>query len=163
MSLKKLINTIHKVINTIQGSNERLGYHVTDATFFDTTIHEGQRFNKQSVLNKRMHFKPTETFQYIFFTTWYPPVTKKGFIKGEALGQTSVQTKYLRKTLPHYGERPFAKLNEQPTFRSVISRKDTSLPPMKQNKYTNLALQKSDHPAVPNVKEILTRKWYRIH
>ena len=33
----------------------------------------------------RTHFKPTETFQYTFFTTCHPPGAKKGFVKGEAL------------------------------------------------------------------------------
>ena len=38
----------------------------TDATFLDTTIYKGERFNKESVLDMRTHFKPTETFQYTF-------------------------------------------------------------------------------------------------
>ena len=33
----------------------------------------------------RTHFKPTETFQYTFFTACHPPGAKKGFVKGEAL------------------------------------------------------------------------------
>ena len=33
----------------------------------------------------RTHFKPTETFQYTFFTTRHPSGVKKGFLKGEAL------------------------------------------------------------------------------
>ena len=40
----------------------------TDATFLDTTICKGQRFYKESVLDVRIHFKPTETFQYTFST-----------------------------------------------------------------------------------------------
>ena len=39
----------------------------TDATFLDTTLCKGQRFYKESVLDMRTHFKPTETFQYKFF------------------------------------------------------------------------------------------------
>ena len=56
-----------------------------DATFLDTTICKGKRFNKESVLDMRTHFKPTETFQYKFFTTCHPPGARKGFVKGEAL------------------------------------------------------------------------------
>ena len=33
----------------------------------------------------RAHFKPTETFQYTYFSSCHPPGVKKGFIKGEAL------------------------------------------------------------------------------
>ena len=57
----------------------------TDATFLDTTINKGQRFNKESVLDMRTHFKPTERFQYTFFTTCHPPAATKGFVKGKAL------------------------------------------------------------------------------
>ena len=57
----------------------------TDGPFLDTTIYKGKRFNKESVLDMRTHFKPTETFQYTFFTMYHPPGAKKGFVKGEAL------------------------------------------------------------------------------
>ena len=57
----------------------------TDATFLDTTIYKGQSFHKESVLDVRTHFKPTEKFQYTFFTTCHPSEAKKGFVKGEAL------------------------------------------------------------------------------
>ena len=57
----------------------------TDATFLNTTIYKSQRFNKESVLDMRTQFKPTETFQCSFFTTCHPPGVKKGFVKGEAL------------------------------------------------------------------------------
>ena len=45
----------------------------------------GQRFNKDSILDVRTHFKPTETFQYTNFCSCHPPGVTKGFIKGEAL------------------------------------------------------------------------------
>ena len=68
----------------------------TDATFLDTTIYKGQRFNNESALDVRTHFKPTKTFQYTFFTTCHPPGAKKGFAKGEALRLR--RTKYSIKT-----------------------------------------------------------------
>ena len=46
---------------------------------------EGVRFNKDSILDVRTHFKPTETFQYTNFYSCHPPGVTKGFIKGEAL------------------------------------------------------------------------------
>ena len=45
----------------------------------------GQRFNKDSILDVRTHFKPTETFQYTNFYSCHPPGVTKSFIKGEAL------------------------------------------------------------------------------
>ena len=57
----------------------------TDATILDTTIYKHQRLNIELVLNKRSHLKPTETFQYTFFTRCHPQGVKKGFVKGETL------------------------------------------------------------------------------
>ena len=39
---------------------------------------------KESILDFRTHFKPTETFQYTHFSSSYTPGVRKGFIKGEA-------------------------------------------------------------------------------
>ena len=35
----------------------------TEATFLDTKVYKGDRFNKESILDVRTHFKATETFQ----------------------------------------------------------------------------------------------------
>ena len=57
----------------------------TETTFLDTKVYKGVRFNKDSILDVRTHFKPTETFQYTnFFYSWHPSGVTKGFIKGEA-------------------------------------------------------------------------------
>ena len=53
----------------------------TETTFLDTVIYKGKRFNKESILDMRTHFKPTETFQYMFFTSCHPPGVKKGLLK----------------------------------------------------------------------------------
>ena len=80
--VKKFIEQANKHHPTIKFTAE---ISCTDVTFLDPTIHKGERFNKESVLDMRMHFKPTETFQYTFFTTCHRPGAKKGFVKGEAL------------------------------------------------------------------------------
>ena len=36
----------------------------TEGTFLDTKVYKGDRFNKESILDVRTHFKATETFQY---------------------------------------------------------------------------------------------------
>ena len=59
-----------------------------EINFLDTTLFKGERFNKQAILDIRthfQHFKPTETFQYTYFSSCHPPGVRKGFIKGEAL------------------------------------------------------------------------------
>ena len=39
----------------------------TETTFLDTKVYKGDKFNKESILDVRMHFKATETFQYTNF------------------------------------------------------------------------------------------------
>ena len=53
--------------------------------FLDTVVFKGERFTKDSTLDIKTHYKPTETFQYTQFTSCHPPGVKKGFIKGEAM------------------------------------------------------------------------------
>ena len=75
------------------------GITVSEANFLDTTIYKGERFNRESVLNIRIHFKLTETFQYTLNSTCHPLGAKKRFAKGEALLtlRTSKQ-KFVRNT-----------------------------------------------------------------
>ena len=44
---------------------------------------------KESTLDIKTHYKPTETFQYSHFTACHPPGVKRGFIKGEAISRTA--------------------------------------------------------------------------
>ena len=57
----------------------------TETAFLDTCNYKGERFKKESILDVRTHLKPTETFQYTYFSSCHPPGVKKGFIKSEAL------------------------------------------------------------------------------
>ena len=94
-------SSLSKQINTIQQFTAEIS--CTDATFLDTIIHKGQRFNTESDLDMMTHFKPTEAFQYTFFTTCHPPGANKGIGKGEALRlqKQTLQTKRLKRTLSH--------------------------------------------------------------
>ena len=46
---------------------------------------QGRKLKKESKLDVRTHFEPTETFPYTHFSSCHPPGVRKGFIKGEAL------------------------------------------------------------------------------
>ena len=54
---------------------------ISEASFSDTTIYRGERLNRESVLDLRNHFKPTETFQFTLYVTCHPAGAKKGFAK----------------------------------------------------------------------------------
>ena len=56
-----------------------------EITFLDTVVFKGERFIKESILDIKTHYKPTETFQYTHFTSCHNPGVKRGFIKGEAI------------------------------------------------------------------------------
>ena len=53
--------------------------------FRDSEVFKGPRFITDKNLDVQTHFKPTETFQYIHFSSCHPLSVKKGFVKGEAL------------------------------------------------------------------------------
>ena len=54
-------------------------------TFLDATVFKGERFAKDSILDIRTQYKPTETFQFTHFISCDPPGVKHGFIKVEAI------------------------------------------------------------------------------
>ena len=56
-----------------------------EITFLDTVVFKGERLKNESILDIKLHYKPTETFQYTHFNSCHPPSVKNGFIKGEAM------------------------------------------------------------------------------
>ena len=57
----------------------------TKITFLDTVVYKGIRFETESILDIKTHYKQTKTFQYTHYTSCHPPGVKRGFIKGEAI------------------------------------------------------------------------------
>ena len=49
----------------------------TETAFLDTCIYKGERFKKESILDVRTHFKPTETFQCTYFSSCHPQGLRK--------------------------------------------------------------------------------------
>ena len=56
-----------------------------ETTFLDTTVYNGERFEKEPILDVRTQYKPTETLQYTNYNSCHPADVKKGFVKEEAL------------------------------------------------------------------------------
>ena len=164
--VEKFIEQANKHHPTIKFTAEISG---TDATFLDTTIYKGERFNKESVLDMRTHFKPTETFQYTFLTTCHPPGAKKGFVKGEALRllRTNSSIKTFEENIAtfkkHLLERGYPQNLINNTLSEVKFQERTqALLQRNKTKKPILPVITQYKPAVPNLKEILTRKWYLI-
>ena len=90
-------NTFHPTIKFTAEISEN------EITFLDTVVFKGERFIKESILDIKTHYKPTETFQYTHFTSCHPPGVKRGFIKGEAIRllrtNSSKKKKHLKSAL----------------------------------------------------------------
>ena len=74
----------------------------------DTTIYKGERFKKESTIDVRTHYKPTETFQYTnLYNSCHPSGVEKGFVKVEALRilRTNSSRVTLRKNIKNFRAR----------------------------------------------------------
>ena len=84
-------NNLQEIEQFIEGANH---FHPTikftaeisnkQTTFLDTTVYKSECFLNQSIFDIHTHFKSTETFQYMHFSSCHPGVTKV-FIKGGTL------------------------------------------------------------------------------
>ena len=115
------------------------------------------------------HFKPRETFQYTFFTTCHPPGAKKGFVKGEALRllRTNSSNKAFEKNITTFKKHLMEIGYPQNFINNTLSEvkfqeRTQALLQRNKTKKRILPLVTRYYPAVPNLKEILTRKWYLI-
>ena len=67
--------------------------------FLDTRIYKGSRFQQTGTLDIQTFFKPTNTFQYLHFSSSHPKGVFKGLVRGEAnrfLRSNSSQETYER-------------------------------------------------------------------
>ena len=119
----------------------------------------------------RTHFKPTETFQYTFFTSCHPPGVKKGFVKGEALRllRTNSSMKTFEENITQFKKHLMERGYPQNFINNALSevRFDQRTKALLQRNETRKRIRilpfiTQYHPAVPNLKETLTRKWYLI-
>ena len=74
-SFIELANSYHPTIKFMAETSDR------EITSLDTCVYKGERLRKESILEVRTHFKPTETSQY----THSPPAPLQA--SGEALSK----------------------------------------------------------------------------
>ena len=127
-------------------------------------VFKGERLKKESILNIKTHYKPTETFQYTHFNSCHPPGVKNGFIKSEAmrlLRTNSSKTTFeesLVKFKQHLRTRGYPK--------TVIERLTLPLDHRLQHKRNSkeriLLFVTTYHPAVTNLKQTLMEQWSLI-
>ena len=138
----------------------------TETTFLDTKVYKGVRFNKESILVVRTHFKTTETFQYTNFYSCHPPGVTKRFIKGEALrllrtnssrisfdeNMSNFKTRLQNRGYP-------ARIVEKHLSEIKFSDREMSLAQKhKTARKKILPFVTQYHPALPNLKDTLMGK-----
>ena len=129
----------------------------TEATFLDTKVYKGDRFNKESILDVRTHFKATETFQYTNFYSCHPPGVTKGFIKGEAL------------RLLRTNSSQFTFEENMSNFKTRVQNRDFPARIVEKHRRKNKTAPKKTlpfgtqyHPALPNLKDTFMGKWHLV-
>ena len=130
---------------------------------------QGPKIYKESVLDMRTHFEPTETLQYTFFTSYHPPGVKKGFAKGEAIRLlgTNSSMKTFEENITKFEKHLMERGHPQTFINNALSevrfeQRTQALLPRNETKKRILPFITQDHPAVPNLKETSTKKWYLI-
>ena len=65
----------------------RFTYSISEESvdFLDTRIYKGDRFKTSGILDIQTYFKPTNTFQYLHYSSSHPKGNLKGLVKGEAI------------------------------------------------------------------------------
>ena len=77
-----LLNKLKEFHPTIKFTTE---ISENEVTFLDTAVFNGERLKKESILDIKTPYQPTETFHYTHFNLCQPPRVKNSFIKGEAM------------------------------------------------------------------------------
>jgi hypothetical protein len=81
--------------------NLRYTFEISDTkiVFMDLEIYKGPRFKETGVLDLKLHFKPTNTFQYLSTDSCHPSHVFKGIVIGEisrARRNTSSEVEFIR-------------------------------------------------------------------
>ena len=124
-----LLNTGHPTINfTLQ-------YNMHSIDFLDINIYKSPRFQSSGILDLQPHYKLTNTFSYLHFSSSHPPHVQTGLIKGELTrllrlsSSPSTYAKHVNLLLTHLRERGYpGKLLRAVARRYPYSLRDSKLP-----------------------------------
>ena len=76
--------------------------------FLDLNLFKGERFNTTNHLDMTTHFKTTNSFQYLHFSSSHPRSVFKGLVKGEAIrflrSNTDAHTFYINSEITYFLE-----------------------------------------------------------
>ena len=117
----------------------------------------------------RTHFKPTETFQYTYFTSRHPPGVRKGFIKDEALrllranSSKATSEENITQFKRRFRDRGYLdNLIENTLLEIIFSERMSALQNKQKTRKRVLPFVTEYRPSVPCLKNILISKWHLI-
>ena len=99
---------IHNFFTTANQAHDllKLTYEISNqqATFLDTTVFKGPRFEHTKTLDIKTYTKPTETFQFLERSSNHPQHVFNGFIKGRMITfiRNNSQSDDLRQTVENF-------------------------------------------------------------
>ena len=154
-ALKQLIN--NKEISLKKEDKGTISVH--------TTVYKGERFEKESILDVRTHYKLTETLQYTNYNSCHPAGVKKGFVKGEALRllRTNSSKVMFEENIKNFRTRLTSRGYPSNLVEKILSevkfaeRKNALTQKQKAHKKI-LPFVTQFHPSLPCLKNILTEK-----
>ena len=140
-----------------------------ETTFLDTTVYKGERFKKESILDVRTRYKPTETIQYTNYNSCHPAGVKKGFVKGEALRllRTNSSKVMFEENIKNFRTRLTWRGYPNNLVDKIISEvkfaeRDNALTQTQKAHNRILPFVTQFHPSLPCLKNTLMEKWHLI-
>ena len=140
-----------------------------ETTFLDTTVYKGERFEKESILNVRTHYKPTETFQYTNYNSCHTAGIKKGFVKGEALRllRTNSSKDMFDKNIKNFRTHLISRGYPNSLVDKILSKvnfadRKNALTQKQKAQKKILPFVTQFQPSLPCLKNILMDKWHLI-
>ena len=122
----------------------------------------GNHLKKESIVDVRTHFKPTETFQYTHFSSCHPPGVRRSFIKGEALRllRTNSSKATFEENITQFKSRLRDRGQITHTLSGIkFSKRTSALQNKPKTRKRILPFVTEYGPSVPNLKNILMSKW----
>ena len=158
------LNSFHPTIKfTYTQSN-------TEAVFLDVLTYKGNRFLQNNILDCKTHFKITNRFQYLHYTSCHAPSTFRAVTLGEAhrfLRSTSDPTEY-RHILNDHTKRLISRgypkkqtirpLSKLPFSKRRYLLKNTTHD-KQQTQNTRSIFTTTFSPWFPNIKQLIHRQW----
>ena len=139
----------------------------TEIAFLDTMVYKVVRFETESILDVKTHYKPTETFQYTHYTSCHPPSVKRGFIKGEAIRllRTKSSETHFQEAISNFKTRLKACGYPKNLIDGILSEVKFSGRQSALRKQTKVSRGNNTtyHPAAKNLKQLLMQEWSLIH